>query len=137
MGVCCSKVRPDENAVPTLRFTAEWLTVAMRQSGVLESGASVSSIEFKDLGAVASDGTELPNGGGLAGGSVVRHRPTSAAQPSARRPAQRGQRCQPSSRRRATDLLSPSCSLNERLRYSCNPRRAPAARSSVSTRSST
>jgi hypothetical protein len=72
MGVCCSRVRPDEEAVPTLRFTAEWLTKVLRERGVLPVDAAVSSLAFKDLGAVASDGKELPNGGGLAGASVLR-----------------------------------------------------------------
>ena len=71
MGVCCSRVRPDVAAVPpSERITAEWLTSALRSE--LPDGARVASLSVVDIAAKAEDGTELPNGGGLAGATVVR-----------------------------------------------------------------
>ena len=68
MGVCCSRVRPDVAAVPpSERITAEWLTSALRSE--LPEGARVASLRVVDIAAKAEDGTELPNGGGLAGGA--------------------------------------------------------------------
>lgn len=57
-------------ATPTI--TAEWLTEALRREGRLTPTQRVSSLSMAPVTASCSDGTAAANGGGLAGGAVVR-----------------------------------------------------------------
>lgn len=71
---CCVR---DKNAnlelVPdTPAVTAEWLTEALRRAGRLTAAQRVTSLEMGHIAAAAGDGTAAENGGGMAGGSIVR-----------------------------------------------------------------
>ena len=75
--VCClanplSKTPDLARVPPTPAITADWLTETLRRAGRLTVGQRVASLTMAQLAASASDGTAMENGGGLAGGAVVR-----------------------------------------------------------------
>ena len=75
--LCCGSnplsETPDLQLVPaTPTVTAEWLTAALRRSGRLTATQRVLSLTVGQVTAEMSDGTAAENGGGLAGGAVVR-----------------------------------------------------------------
>ena len=87
---CCLKAsrrraRPDHVAVPrSPHFTVEWLNAALRRSGLLETGVSVSELMHSEVTISVEDDAaadDVINGGGLAGGRTVRIRDISYTGP--------------------------------------------------------